>query len=93
MVQTQIILQGITPDQLYDSLISRLDQRLADLVNKPEPEPIKYLTRQETADLLSISLVTLHDWSRKKILNPYRLGNRVYYRSDEIDQSLKQINQ
>lgn len=93
MVQTQIILQGITPDQLYDSLISRLDQRLADLVNKPEPEPIKYLTRHEVAKLLSISLVTLHDWSRKKILNPYRLGNRVYYRSDEIDQSLKQINQ
>ena len=35
------------------------------------------LTREETSKLLSVSLVTLWDWTRKDIVPAYRIGNKV----------------
>jgi excisionase family DNA binding protein len=54
--------------------------------------PPEYLTRQEVARILKVSLVTLSDWNKKKILNPYRLGNLIRYKRSEIEQALICIN-
>lgn len=50
------------------------------------------LTREETAKLLSISLPTLWNWTKKNILTAYGIGGRVYYKKDEVIQALIQIN-
>lgn len=50
------------------------------------------LTREETAKLLSISLPTLWNWTKKNILKSYGIGSRVYYKKDEVINSLIQIN-
>lgn len=50
------------------------------------------LTREETANLLSISLPTLWNWTKKGILNSYGIGGRIYYRKDEVMNSLIKIN-
>jgi excisionase family DNA binding protein len=54
--------------------------------------PPEYLTRQEVAVILKVSLVTLSDWNKKRILNPYRLGNLIRYKRSEIEQALICIN-
>ncbi len=92
MFESEILLKGITLDHLNSTLLDGMEERIKELVERPEKKEVKYLTRKEVAELLSISLPTLHDWSKRKILNPYRIGNRVYFKIDEIDQSLKQIN-
>ncbi len=56
------------------------------------PDKDKLLTRQETADLLQVSLVTIWDWTKKDILPAYRIGNKVRYKKDEILQALQQMN-
>ena len=56
------------------------------------PDNDKLLSRQETAELLSVSLVTLWDWSRKSIIPAYRIGNKVRYKKSEILQALQQMN-
>lgn len=50
------------------------------------------LTRKETAELLGVSLVTIHDWSRSGIIHPYKLGNRTYFKRSEIMEVLNQSN-
>ena len=50
------------------------------------------LTRQETANLLNVSLVTLWDWTRKDVVPAYRIGYKVRYKKSEVLTSLKQIN-
>ena len=57
-----------------------------------EKESFEYLTRQQTAELLQVSLVTLNNWSKKKVLTPYSMGNRVYYRIQDILDNMKPIN-
>ena len=39
----------------------------------------------KVAEILKVSLVTLSDWNKKKILNPYRLGNLIRYKRSEIE--------
>lgn len=44
----------------------------------------KLLTRIETAKMLSVTLPTLYDWTKKGILKGYRIGNRIRYKHAEI---------
>lgn len=50
------------------------------------------LTREETAEILSISLVTLWKWTKDGLLPSYRIGKKIRYKKSEIILSLKQAN-
>lgn len=50
------------------------------------------LNRQETAKLLSVSLVTLWDWTKKDVLPAYRIGYKVRYKKSEVLEALKKMN-
>jgi len=52
-----------------------------------------FLTRQETSKLLSVSLVTLWDWTRKDIIAAYRIGNKIRYKKSDVINSLSKRNQ
>ncbi|WP_160136253.1 helix-turn-helix domain-containing protein [Chryseobacterium sp. c4a] len=42
-------------------------------------------TRVETAELLNVSVTTLHNWNKQGILKPSaKVGKRVYYSKDEV---------
>lgn len=84
---------GVTPEELKESILTDVRTELKYLVLNFQPIiPTEYLTRQETAVILKVSLVTLSDWNKKKILNPYRLGNLIRYKRSEIEQALISIN-
>jgi excisionase family DNA binding protein len=51
------------------------------------------LTREETSKMLSVSLVTLWDWTRKDLVPAYRIGNKVRYKKSEVLSALQQMNQ
>jgi excisionase family DNA binding protein len=51
------------------------------------------MTREATAELLSISLVTLWKYSRDGLFPAYRIGSRVRYKKSEVLLALKQMNQ
>lgn len=52
-------------------------------------EPIVYLTRQEVCDLLSIDMSTLHRWRKDGVLIAYGLGNRIYFKRNEIQELIE----
>lgn len=47
-----------------------------------------FLSRQETAKLLYLSLTTLDTYTREGILKGYKVGHRVLYKKSEINNSL-----
>ncbi len=49
----------------------------------------KILTREETRDLLKVSLGTLVNWDKNNILKPKRIGRRNYYYESDIQQALE----
>lgn len=50
----------------------------------------QYYTRAETAKKLSISLPTLGKYVKKGIIECHRIGNRVLFKSTEIEKAIKQ---
>lgn len=87
---TQIQFIGTSPkeliEELKDSLIPELKEQLSkDFQPK---EPTCYLTRNEVCEMLSIDLSTLHRWRKEGKLIAYGLGNRIYFKRNEIDEFL-----
>ena len=48
------------------------------------------LTRQQLADYLSVSKQTIINWSKEGIFKPKFIGNRVYYKAEEVYNLLNQ---
>lgn len=50
------------------------------------------LSRLETAQLLKISFTTLWKYTKNGKLKSYGIGNKVFYKKDEVLKSIKGIN-
>ncbi|MFI1743255.1 helix-turn-helix domain-containing protein [Thalassobellus sediminis] len=84
---------GITPTELKEDIINDVRAELNVIAQNFQPiKPPEYLTRQEVAVILKVSLVTLTDWNKKGILKPYRLGNLIRYKQAELEEALISIN-
>ena len=75
------------PDRKRDSLRDEL-QQLRPLRQKSDA---RYLTRQETARRLRISLVTLSDWVNRGKISAHKIGGRVLFRESDVEAALNQI--
>lgn len=94
MEQSKITqLHGVDPVEYKESIMTDVRAEFKKLAQLFQPIiPPVYLTRQEVADIYKVSLVTISDWNKKKILNPYRLGNLIRYKRSEIEEALIRIN-
>ena len=64
---------------------------LKDSKKNEEPKET-LLTRDETAKMLSISLVTLWKLTKKDVIPAFRIGTRVRYRKSDVLKALKKMN-
>jgi hypothetical protein len=84
----------ITPEELKQLISEVVSNELRLLVgqtiiNNNTNDKI-YYTRDEVSNILNVSLVTLHKWEKRKILLPVKIGKRVLYPKDMVDN--RQIN-
>ena len=68
--------------------INQALEKFQSSTNNSIPEK-EFYTRDEVAKLLNISYATLHLWKKKGILEPVKIGNRVYYPKIEVFSKLK----
>lgn len=86
-----IQIENITIEDLKNELIIEFKLLLKTFLEQQEKTD-ELLTRQETAKILKVSLVTLWDWTKKDILPAYRIGNKIRYKKREVFESLKNRN-
>lgn len=90
----QTILTTFKPGEfeaLIDNSIAKvLQAELSKIENIQKPVKTIF-TRQETASLLDISLPTLNEYTKRGIIVAYRLGYKVRYRLNDIEQALIKI--
>ncbi|WP_322550282.1 helix-turn-helix domain-containing protein [Flavobacterium psychraquaticum] len=95
MLQKKIIeIENISVEELVamisNSVLDGLESRLKHLQKEREQELL--LTRIETAKYLHINMTTLWNWTKKGKIKAYGIGNRVYYKKNEIDKAIIRIN-
>ncbi|MEO9501892.1 helix-turn-helix domain-containing protein [Nonlabens ulvanivorans] len=82
-----------TPSELQKGLIRHFEFRLKEILEALDTSSKdKLLTREQTSEMLSISLGTLWSWTKKGILISYRIGNKIMYKQHEVYESLVKIN-
>ena len=82
----------VTPQQLQDAIIEGVNFKLEDLKKNFQPkEPNEYLSRNDVAEMLKIDLSTVHNWTKKGILQSYQIGGRVYYKRKEVDNAIVKL--
>jgi len=93
-MQNEIILNGISFEQLENSIKTivqnEVQKIVSGLVPAPEPSP-ELITRKETALILGVSLPTLNDWTKNGTIPAQRIGTRVRYNRANVYASLKDI--
>jgi hypothetical protein len=87
----KILIENTTLDELVNELNNIVNKAIH---QKQEPINVNentILTREETKKLLKVSYVTLHKWNKLGVLPAFNVGNRVYYKLDDIHKAMKPI--
>lgn len=92
MVKQILQIENTNSSEFIPQLISEFRQLLKETKNHTKDEEI-LLTREETAKMLSISLVSLWKWTKDGVIPAYRIGSKVRYKRSEILLALQQMNQ
>jgi len=80
-VDPNAFIKEIT-ETVKNSLLSELAKTIQ------ENEPKRYLSADEVCQRFGITKPTLHEYRKRNILKSYKLGARVYYRLDEIENAM-----
>ncbi|MFT7036030.1 MAG: hypothetical protein ACJA2S_004557 [Cyclobacteriaceae bacterium] len=92
----QIQLIQIEPSQLVDlikdGVKTELQAHAINLQGFNRKDEKEFLTRKETSEFFGITLVTVHDWVNKKIIKPYKMGNKTFFCYKELVKALLDSN-
>ena len=80
-------------EQLKTEISEDVFNKISCLIQTAQTPPpqTEFITRKQTADLLRVSLPTINDWTKTGKIKGYRIGSRVRYKRNEIENSLSQI--
>jgi len=93
MAKQIIQIENTNITDFRKEIMSSVSIVFKDILNSLQvTDNVVLLSREETSKLLSVSLVTLWDWTRKDIIPAYRIGNKVRYKKSEVLSALKQMN-
>ena len=91
---SQIQLINISPKQLEESIIEGVKTQLEELKKFYQPKKLtQFITRQYVADeMLHCTLSTIHNLTKKGILQKYQCGGRTLYKREEVLSAIIKIN-
>lgn len=85
---THLVLSNVPLDEFKLIISEAVREELSHLQVSQSDEK-KYFTRKETAELLHISLPTLNERTKNGEIEGARIGNRVLYTNEAIENALK----
>jgi len=74
-------------ETLIDNAVGKAIKDYSTKLQKVETNP-EYYTRRQVAEKLHLSLGTLDQYVKCGLITSYKIGNRVLFKSDEINESL-----
>ena len=87
----KFIVTNYDRDELVSMIKEAFKEELKEILTQQEKERDYdiLLSRQEVAELLKISLVTVHKYQKEGTLPFYKLGWHVYFRKGDIMKALE----
>ncbi len=83
----------VDPEEFKNEILAGVEKLLKEFSEQFTPkQPEIWMNRKEVGELLGISLVTIHNWSKDGILKAYKIGNRVRFKRSDIEETLLKSN-
>ena len=60
-----------------------------EFIDANAPKEEAYITANEAANLLNVTLSTLWRWDKEKYLEKIKIGNKVRYRQSDVERLIK----
>jgi hypothetical protein len=89
MTSNSTLIQNVTAEEFSETLRLIVREEISAIQTK-ESTP-RFLSRQEVANLLKISLPTLNEYTRTGIIKGSRIGSRILYDELSIKEAVKDI--
>lgn len=83
-----IQIQNVTRQELVSIIENTVQSKLNSFLSSKEPET---LTIKETAELLSVSTVTIHSYIRRGLFPASKIGRRIVIKREDIEKALKEV--
>ena len=90
MKSNQIIFDVLSKEELKD-LVGRSLEEVIKNNSITQPTDQELLTREETCKLLKVDSSTLWRWTNKGKVKAYGIGNRRFYKKEELLESLVKL--
>lgn len=94
---TNLFLQGLSLDDLKSTIqcivADEIKNALTALSDSlPKDKTPEYLSRKETAEMLGVSLPTLHSYVKKGFLTAHRVGEKtVRFKKEDVEKALNAV--
>jgi hypothetical protein len=87
-----VLLSPIAKDDLIKEILLGVESLISASQVKSINEKENW-TSFETAQYCKVSKVTIHAWTKKGILRKYKIGNRVFYKKNEVISAINPIEE
>ena len=82
-----------TLSETYVEELKSLKEELQEIKKKFKPkEQSIYLSRKDVVEMLQIDISSVHNWTKKGILQAYQIGGRVFFKRKEIEAAIVKLN-
>jgi excisionase family DNA binding protein len=88
----KIIVEGITLEEFFQRIEQIVEAQVQGKLPFQPVADISYLTIAETAKLLRVSKPTINQWIKDGFLQSHKIGNRVLFKRDEVDEAVTRIS-
>ncbi len=94
-MKTNLIqIETTNADDFQNEMATKVVAKITSIWGHPQTNNSEIiLSRQEAADILKISLVTLWDLTRKDRIPAFKIGSKIRYRKIDVLNALTQKNQ
>lgn len=89
-----MILQGLSFDELTEAIRKVVAMEVRSALEQKEPKETadEYLTRKETAEMLGVSLPTLHSYVNKGYIKAHRLGEKtIRFKKEDVQYAINAV--
>ena len=88
-MENSILIRNISVEELQKVIRSAIKEELQVLM--PKRGESSNLTRNEVTAFLKISLPTLQRYTQLGVIKGFRIGTRILYKLEDVEESLKSI--
>jgi len=86
-------VHGVTSEQFKAEILEGVGKQLQEFSKNFTPKELTvWITRKDASELLGVSLVTIHNWTKEGIINAYKIGNRVRFKRSDLENILLNSN-